>query len=451
MASRARSKSAFTADDWTALRNEVIEYFTPGTPINEADLFAGRQATIRQLQDTVLELGRHGIIFGERGVGKTSIANIFHRDLNTKTRHLHVIRVNADSNDTFDSLWRKVFRRIKRGNGDGVVWSDQTHPDLITPDDVQIELGDFLPHSTPVIIIDEFDIITDDHCRTLFTDAVKSLSDHSVPCTVIVVGVAESIVELLKEHASITRALVQVPMQRMSANEIRDVIEIRVKRLRMSIEPEALWRLSFFAAGLPYYAHLMGKHAVLQAIEQRNQKITIKHVQAAMIASLNEVDYSVRDAYAQATRRAYRNENIYPHVLAAAALTEHDGVGRFGAADVAEPLSAIMGQTYKTPSFSFHIKEMCEGERGPVFKKWEFKKTFRFAFIEPLMKPYIIMKSLTDGLLTEDIVNKFTARRQTELSIWMPQPSSQSGSSSQAIASGRGRRRRADPSQPPQT
>lgn len=441
----APKSKRFSQDDWIAVRNEVIEVFTPGTPINEADLFAGRQDTVRQLQDTVLELGRHAIIFGERGVGKTSIANIFHRSLNTKTRHLHVIRVNADSTDTFDSLWRKVFRRLKRGDGIETVWADQAHPEPISPDDILIELGDFLPHQTPVVILDEFDRVIDDSCRALFTDAIKALSDHSISCTVIIVGVAESIMDILREHASISRALVQVPMRRMTADEIRDIIKIRIARLRMTIDPEALWRLGFFAAGLPYYAHLLGKHAALQAIEATSQAVRTPHVQAAMVASLNEVDYSVRDAYAQATRRAYRNENIYPQVLAAAALTEHDGVGRFGAADVAEPLSAIMGQTYKTPSFSFHIKEMCEAERGRVFRKWEFKKTYRFAFVEPLMKPYIIMKSLTDGLITEEIISRFTAKRQTELSIWMPQPSSQSGTAPPYPNVGRGRRRQADP------
>jgi Cdc6-like AAA superfamily ATPase len=438
----------FGPQDWEHARNEVIENFTPGTPINEADLFAGRQDTVRQLQDTVLEPGRHAIIFGERGVGKTSIANVFHRSLNTETRRLHVIRINADAADTFDSLWRKVFRRLKRGDDGTVTWADQAHQEPITPDDVQIEMGDFYPHETPIVIIDEFDRIVDDGCRVLFADAIKALSDHTVNCTVIVVGVAESIVDLLREHASITRALVQVPMRRMTADEIRDIVSIRAKRLRMSIEPEALWRLSFFAAGLPYYAHLMGKHAVLKAIETRSQVVRVSHVQEAMTAGLNEVDYSVRDAYARATRRAYRNENIYPQVLAAAALTEHDGVGRFGASDVAEPLSAIMGQAYKTPSFSFHVKEMCEGDRGPVFKKWEFKKTYRFAFIEPLMKPYIIMKSLADGVVTEDIVNQFTSKRQTELSIWMPQPSSQSANGAPGARPGRARRRSNDLFQP---
>lgn len=435
----------FTPDDWFAMRNEVIENFTPGTPINEADLFAGRQDTVRQLQDTVLEPGRHAIIFGERGVGKTSIANVFHRPLNTEKRRLHVIRVNADAADTFDTLWRKIFRRLKRGEEGAYVWADEAHTTPITPDDVQVEMAEFLPHEIPIIIIDEFDRIRDESCRILFTDTIKTLSDHTINCTLIVVGVADAIVDLLKEHESITRALVQVPMRRMNPEEIRDIISIRVSRLRLSIEPEALWRLSFFAAGLPYYAHLLGKYAVLEAIKARKPVIRATDAQAAMVACLSEVDYSIRDTYAKATRRAYRNENIYPQVLAAAALTEHDGVGRFGAADVAEPLTAIMGQQYKTQSFSFHIKEMCESERGPVFRKWAFKKTFRFAFIEPLMKPYILMKSLSDDLVTEEIINHFMAKRQTELSILLPQPSSRSPSAGPGSNVWRGRRRPSAP------
>lgn len=412
-----KASGQFTDDDWAAARNEVIETFTPGTPINEADLFAGRQVTVRQLQDTVLERGRHAIIFGERGVGKTSIANIFHRALNTPTRPLHVIRVNADATDDFASLWRKVFRRLRRGAPGDHWWADETHPGPITPDDVQIEMGDFSPSDTPIIIVDEFDRIKDQRCKTLFTDTIKGLSDHTVNCTVIVVGVADSIIDLVQEHASISRALVQVPMARMSSEETQDIVAARVRMLRLTIRQEALWRVGFFSAGLPYYAHLLGKHAVLQAIAARTRMVTDEHVKAAIVGCLSEVDYSVRDTYAKATRRAYRNENIYPQVLAAAALTEHDGVGRFGASDVAEPLSAIMGQTYKTPSFSFHIKEMCESDRGPVFRKWEFKKTFRFAFIEPLMQPYIIMMSLSQGLISEEIISRFTTSRQTELSI----------------------------------
>ena len=78
--------------DWKALRSEVLETFTPGPAINEVAQFAGRKATIQRLQDIAIERARHAIIFGERGVGKTSLSNIFHKDLNTATRSVNCIR-----------------------------------------------------------------------------------------------------------------------------------------------------------------------------------------------------------------------------------------------------------------------------------------------------------------------------------------------------------------------
>src|SRR5579872_4745259 len=106
--------------DWIQLRAEVLETFTPGPPINEVAAFAGRKAAIQRLQDTTIERARHAIIFGERGVGKTSLANIFHKPLNAPTRNVREIAVDADSADSFDSLWRKVFRRIQ--------WTDDSGP-----------------------------------------------------------------------------------------------------------------------------------------------------------------------------------------------------------------------------------------------------------------------------------------------------------------------------------
>jgi predicted ATPase len=179
--------------EWESLRREIIETFTPGTPISESDLFTGRAATLRELQDTVLEKGRHAIIFGDRGVGKTSVANIFYKPLNSDTRPIIAVRVNGDSATDFDALWRKVFRRVKHTAVDGQEWwVDEAHPNKITPDDVVVTLGSFQTVQVPVIILDEFDKITDQPCRALIAETIKALSDDAVNCTVIIVGVATS-------------------------------------------------------------------------------------------------------------------------------------------------------------------------------------------------------------------------------------------------------------------
>ena len=98
--------------DWTALRREVFDVFTPGPPISEYDLFVGRQDVIRRLQDVVIEQGRHAIIFGERGVGKTSLASVFYKTMHSPTEQVAVVFVNAYLRDNFETLWRKVVAKI---------------------------------------------------------------------------------------------------------------------------------------------------------------------------------------------------------------------------------------------------------------------------------------------------------------------------------------------------
>jgi Cdc6-like AAA superfamily ATPase len=185
--------------DWKALRIEVLETFTPGPPINEVAQFAGRKATIQPLQDIAIERARHAIIVGERGVGKTSLANIFHKDLNSETKTVREIAVDADTADSFDSLWRKVFRRIKWESDDATL--DLQFPDPIEPDHVFLQLSRFSQNEIPIIIIDEYDRIADETCRVLMTDLIKALTRLQNNPTLILVGVAENILTLVRDHA----------------------------------------------------------------------------------------------------------------------------------------------------------------------------------------------------------------------------------------------------------
>lgn len=401
--------------DWEVLRSEVLETFTPGPPINEVALFAGRQTVIRRLQDTTIERARHAIIFGERGVGKTSLANIFHKDLNSKTRTVLEVSVNADTRDSFDSLWRKVFRRIKREDRQS---ADLDYPGPIEPDHVVLEMERFSSHLTPVIIIDEYDRIEDDECRVLMTDVLKSLTNIRTNPTIVLVGVAESIIQLVQDHASISRNLVQIPMKRMSPQEINDVILSRTKRLRMKITSDAVWRITHFSAGLPFYAHSLGKYAALKAIQSQSIDINESTVLLAIDDCMADVDLTVTDCYMRATRKIYNKTNIYAQVLAACALAETDDMGQFNTAAVLKPLKAIMNDPeYKISAFSFSLNEMCGPERGSVFRKNEERRVHLYHFAEAAMQPYTIMKSLRENVLTKEVFDQHYARRQRTLSI----------------------------------
>ena len=206
-------------------------------------------------------------------------------------------------------------------------------------------------------------------------------------------------------------------MRRMSQDELGDIVTTRLRRNAMTIDADTLWRITFFSSGLPFYTHSLGKHAALRAIIGRRRKVTENDVYSAMQDCMADVDQSVKESYVKATERIYRKYNIFAQVLAACALAEPDTLGRYSATSVEDPLTSIMGKPHKTESFVFHLNQLCKPERGRILRKVEQRRSFRFQFIDPLMQPYIVMKSLENKIISNDVMDNFRIDRQRRLSI----------------------------------
>ena len=84
-----------TDEDWQARIYDAIDAFSPGAPIDDLNLLAGRAKQIDQMLDAVLQRGQHAILYGERGVGKSSLANTFYTKLIGPTRTRSCIHINV--------------------------------------------------------------------------------------------------------------------------------------------------------------------------------------------------------------------------------------------------------------------------------------------------------------------------------------------------------------------
>jgi Cdc6-like AAA superfamily ATPase len=365
--------------DWMALRHELLQLFTPGAPIDEFALFAGRQDQIQRLKDTVFSKGRHGAVFGERGVGKTSLVSIFHLDL-PRASDVCYIYVQCTQRDTFSSIWRRALKRMQFSLDGKPCFGDQLVGDEVLPDDVELVLANFGPNDQPIIVFDEFDRVKDINAKTAMSETIKQLSNSPTPCTVIIVGVADSVQDLVEQHQSLSRALVQVRMPRMNGKELRDIVASRLRRTPVKITDEALWRISYLASGLPFYSHALGQASALLAVKRHQLQITEKTANDAIPDCFADLDQTLIDAYVKATIET-RKGNIFKHVLAACALAELDELGRFSAASVETILSKIIGREMKAPSFSFHLNELCSAERGLILTKSGSRSHFRFKFV----------------------------------------------------------------------
>lgn len=412
------------SDKFAQLGFDVGSVFTPGAPINERELFSGRIDQMNTILDAVSQRGYHAILYGERGVGKTSLSNVLSSYLHDRKSRFLLPRINCDASDNYSTLWRKQFQDIiltetKMGIGFTAEMIKTSRslvsqlPEQLTPDHVRRTLSQLAKGLILVPVFDEFDRIRDGHVATLMADTIKTLSDYSVDATVVIIGVADSVDELIGEHQSIERALIHVPMPRMSAHEIAQIVQNGLARLQMKVTFEALEELTRLSQGLPYITHLLALHSAKAAIERKAIELLTIDVDRGIEAALAQWQQSTKSSYYHATK-SQQPGHIYKEVLLACALAQTDDLGYFAAADVREPLRQVSGRAYDIPNFARHLKELSEPGRGDMLSRTGEKRRIRYRFNSPIMRPYIVMRGFADNMLKKEAANSSKLSRPSK-------------------------------------
>jgi Cdc6-like AAA superfamily ATPase len=409
---------AKTDEDWASLKGDIYGAFSPGAPIKLQEDLSGREEQASRLRSIILSAGEHALIYGERGVGKTSISNTFYASLNAPTRRVRPIHINCGGSD-FSAIWRKVFRRISIRDDGGPHTLDQRYASEITPDDVEIEFAEFAVNELPIVVLDEFDRVTDDLTKMMMTDLIKAFSDHGITAKIVLVGIAENASELLSHHKSISRGLKQVQMPRLSLSDLERIVTSRYSRCGMRISDDALFQIAFLSRGLPYYSHLVGRHAALSALGDKRLIVKEDDVFAGLAEAIKEVDQTITEDYLDAVRSQRNEETLFEPVLLACALAEPDELGKFQQASVAAPLADIAVRTppYTAATFAFHMNEFTEPKRKSILQRDGDSRNYRYAFTDAMMQPYVIIRALQNGKLNRSTFEKFVSRRQRSLPI----------------------------------
>ncbi|HEX3675192.1 MAG TPA: ATP-binding protein [Rhizomicrobium sp.] len=401
------------------LEMEVTSLFNASGPIDEEHFFAGRSKQVRQLMEAVFERSRHAVLFGERGVGKTSLGNIFWKRFSPNLQSVIAARIQADPSDNFTSLWIKGLRELKsnataRGRGDQLPLD--TNFDVLSPDDIRREFQKASPNSLPILIIDEFDKIEDPSVIQLVANTIKYLSDYSVTATIVIVGVAESLAELIKEHESIKRCLTQVPLERMDTAELREIVEKRLGETPMKITGDAKWKIIMLARGLPFYVHILSKYAVSAAIRRHSLEIAEVDVDVAIERFINETDQTFYDDY-QTAVSTHQPDNLFQEVLLACAIADSDERGFFTPTNVIDPLSRILGKRVEIANFQRHLNEFVQPGRGNVLIRKGKERQYKYRFRDPMMQPYVVIKGIYEDMIDEQTRATLRFPEQGELSI----------------------------------
>ena len=392
---------------------QLGQYFTPSKPVTLPDLLEGRFELLMRLSDDVATPSQHVLLYGDRGVGKTSIARVLEALLRVRSHDDSVVKsvmTSCDSNDTFEKMWNKVFRTFsvvapqtglgRQGQVKPVSRMDLEGP-LSSPDDIRLMINR-LPNET-VFIFDEYDRVREEETRRLMTDTIKLFSDSDSPCTIVLVGVAQSIEELVSAHESISRNLDFVSVDPMAPSELAKIISNGFEKAGLKMQSGLDRRIAKLSQGYPHYTHLLGLWAGRGAVARNSNRVEIEDLRVAINDSLKRVDGSIRIQYQKATDSTQPN-NLYKQVLLACAMANKDVRGRFTFSSLRQPLLSLLNKGEKPVGYQRHLAAFCEDERGPALIRTGRSKNYRWHFADPQLIPFVYLQGISDNLMSEDDV-----------------------------------------------
>ena len=367
---------------------QVREAFVPSQPVSSRSMLAGRTGPLRDLIQGVEDDRVHVVLYGERGIGKTSLLGVF-AELAQDADYL-VVRENCGADTTFDELFRSVSAKIPLIYAGALDASEaQSRPsgtmaDLLPQSAVgpnQLSrLWSSIVGTRVLVILDEFDRTENPEFHRDVVELLKNLSDTAARVQLVIAGVAQTLSTLLGHSPSIRRNVAGLALSAMSNREIAELIELGERHAAISFEPAAKERIIKLARGRPYLTRLIAHHASLRAVTSRRTIVDLSDVEYAIERALMDMETRLSERTVNAVRAWLQQEPALVIKLATAGL--HEG-GTFNLNTVLDG----SGQTNRVEAF---VSDLSRSENlvVPVGEG-----SSRYAFVEEGLPAYLMLAS----------------------------------------------------------
>ncbi len=275
----------------------IRDAFTPSQPVNDRAMFAGRRALLEDLIMAIEDQRLHFVLYGDRGIGKTSILHVL-TDLATDADYL-VCYISCGERMSFTDFARRIAQRIPllyhSSYAPGSVEIEQgLHLADILPQDT-IDVSTFgeqlgrLSDTRLIMLLDEFDRVESEDFRRSIAELIKNLSDKAAPAQIVLAGVAADVTELIAQIPSIRRNVLGVLVPNMTDEEVSEMLAIAEQRTGLTFDPAARELISLASLGLPYLVGLVAQHAALLTTQRNELTVSKADVREAIRKARTEL------------------------------------------------------------------------------------------------------------------------------------------------------------------
>ena len=287
--STAGDQPGADADRIAAIRSRLRHAYTPAQPVTDPSMFAGRVSVLTSVIRAIEDQRVHCVIYGERGIGKTSMLHMLARS--AKDARYQVVYITCGARSEFDETIRAIASKISliyhadfgptspEGERGDSFESTFDHEPLL----VRSASDHFakIEGTRVLVVMDEFDRITSEELRRAMAEFLKSLSDQAVRMQFVIAGVAANLTEIISNVPSIQRNIFAMQVPKMSPAELRDIVKNGERVSDIHFDEAAIEAVIRRSIGFPYLASLISHRAAIVGIDDHREIITADDVETA--------------------------------------------------------------------------------------------------------------------------------------------------------------------------
>ena len=324
------------------------DHLTPSASIKTPERLFGREKNLVAITRALNSDGRQIFVYGDRGVGKTSLA------LTAATLHNHSstdpIYVVCGKTSTFGDIIQAVgnasidirsrIESPKSGTtlgftapgGMGATFAPGTAAKAAIPIPQTInEALDVIRYvcaqrtGRVMIVIDEMERIERAEDREQFAEFIKNIPELDADVRFIFCGIATDINELLESHPSAGRILETIKLDRLNHSHLWRIIEAVAERLGVEVDREVLIRIGQISDGFPHFVHLIGESMFWSMFDAEEvlHEVRRQDLAVGVNGALMRTEAILRNQYDKATKKT-KNTEDYEEALWALADTTSD-------------------------------------------------------------------------------------------------------------------------------
>jgi AAA domain len=301
---------------------DPAQVFTPAQPV-QRDMFAGRRYGDLQdrFQDRLNEPGRQIVLYGDTGVGKTSLVTYI-----CETQDVPMIRVECGqpfdamlmeslaragiTEESFEAIERKSAYAGVRGTlavlfAGGRHDLEDTVRERSYPVSIQTAAREALSvQGIRVLFLDNFENLRPREYREQaaveIVQLMKACADRADGVKVIVAGIPFEAEQLMAIDEATGRRTAQIEVPRMPDEELDEILRKGEAKLGIEFDADCRTTIIRYSDGFPYYTHLHALHAVRRALRDGRVRVMFDDFMNALDSIIDDTDLTLRRQYEDA-------------------------------------------------------------------------------------------------------------------------------------------------------